>query len=84
MGCLFKSNLVDWQNVSFIIWTEMPEHIFINDEAYVYECLICGFISEPPWMKPPPHIALEARDLFILEHKHCKFIQKTNKVIEDN
>jgi hypothetical protein len=30
----------------------MPEHIIINDETYLYECLNCGFKSDPPWMTP--------------------------------
>ena len=50
----------------------MLEHIIINDEAYVYLCLICGFKSEPPWMTPPPDIAQDARDHFISEHKDCQ------------
>ena len=50
----------------------MLEHIIINDEAYVYECLICGFKSEPAWMSPPPDIVQDARDHFIAEHKNCK------------
>jgi len=50
----------------------MLDHIIINDEAYVYECLNCGFTSEPPWMTPPPDIAQDARDQFIAEHKHCR------------
>jgi hypothetical protein len=50
----------------------MPEHIIINDETYLYECLNCGFKSEPPWMTPPPDIAQDARDHFFAEHKNCK------------
>jgi hypothetical protein len=50
----------------------MPEHIIINDETYLYECLNCGFKSEPPWMTPPPAIAQDARDHFISEHKDCQ------------
>ena len=61
----------------------MLEHI-INDEAYVYECLICGFKSEPPWMTPPPDIAQDAIDHFISEHKDCQsslasLVTATNK-----
>jgi hypothetical protein len=52
----------------------MPEHIIINDETYLYECLNCGFKSEPPWMTPPPDIAQDARDHFISEHKDCQSI----------
>jgi hypothetical protein len=47
----------------------MPEHIIINDEANVYECLNCGFKSELPWMTKPPDIAQDARNHFIAEHK---------------
>ena len=50
----------------------MPEHIIISYETNVYECLNCGFISEPPWMTPPPDIAQDARDHFIAEHKDCQ------------
>ena len=49
----------------------MPEHI-INDENYVYECLNCGFKSKPPWMMPPPNIAVDAEDFFISEHRDCR------------
>jgi hypothetical protein len=31
----------------------MPEDNIIHDETYVYECLNCGFKSEPPWKTPP-------------------------------
>jgi hypothetical protein len=50
----------------------MPEHIIINDETNVYECLNCGFKSEPPWMTPLSDIAQDARDHFIAEHKDCQ------------
>ena len=50
----------------------MPEHIIINDDTYVYECVTCGFKSEPPWMTPPPDIVQGARDHFIREHKDCQ------------
>ena len=50
----------------------MPDHIIINDDTYVYECLNCGFRSETPWMTPPPDIAQDARDHFIAEHKDCQ------------
>jgi hypothetical protein len=50
----------------------MPDHIIINDDTYVYECLNCGFRSETPWMTPPSDIAQDARDHFIREHKDCQ------------
>lgn len=50
----------------------MPEHIVIDDETHVYQCLNCGFQSEPPWMTPPPDIAQDARDHFIVEHQDCQ------------
>ena len=57
----------------------MLEHIIINDEAYVYECLICGFKSEPPWITPPLDIAQDARDHFISEHKDCQSAASVEK-----
>jgi len=49
----------------------LTEHIIINDETNVYECLNCGFKSEPPWMTPPQDIAQDAKDHFIAEHINC-------------
>jgi hypothetical protein len=49
----------------------MPKHLIISYENNVYECLNCGFKSEPPWMTPPQDIAQEAKDHFISEHKDC-------------
>ena len=38
----------------------MPEHFIISYETNVYERLNCGYISEPPWLMPPPNIVVDA------------------------
>jgi hypothetical protein len=50
----------------------MPEHIIINDETNVYECLNCGVKSELPWMPQPQDIPQDARNYFIAEHEGCQ------------
>ena len=50
----------------------MLEHIVIDDETHVHQCLNCGFRSEPPWVTPPPGIAQDARDHFIADHEDCQ------------
>jgi hypothetical protein len=50
----------------------MSEHIIIDNVNNVYECKNCGIKTEPPWMTPPPNIALDARDFFISQHNDCK------------
>ena len=50
----------------------MTDHIIIDTVTHVYECLNCGFKSEPPWMIPPADIALEAVDFFLAEHNDCQ------------
>ena len=57
----------------------MPEHIIIKNETFLYECLNCGFKSEPPWMTPPPDIAQDAKDHFISEHKDCQSAASVEK-----
>jgi hypothetical protein len=49
----------------------MSEYLIITYENNVYECLNCGFKSEPPWMTPPKDIAQDTKDHFIDEHKGC-------------